>query len=252
MARKFLAQESAGSVVDVGPIPRAGSERKRDRAIRKPRISLVAAISRNRIIGFSNRLPWHLPEDLRHFRRLTLNHTILMGRKTYESIGSALPKRRNIVISRRAEFSAAGVEVVSSLETALAKCRANSRVYVIGGGEIFRETLPMADRIHLTVVYLEEHQRSLFGPFLGDRFFPTISPQEWKIKHLGERWRAQNVLSDSKRASHYGYLNSVFYRFIDLVRVQPASSAVPKEDHENFDWSNFSLVAPRERAFPRK
>ncbi|MGH9817990.1 MAG: dihydrofolate reductase, partial [Candidatus Acidiferrales bacterium] len=183
-------------------------------------MSLVAAISSSRIIGFSNRLPWHLPEDLRHFRSKTINKTIIMGRKTFESIGRPLPKRRSIVITRRSNFSTPNVESATSLQDALGMCQGNSRVVVIGGGEIFREALPLADRINLTVVYLEDHQQSLFGPFLGDRFFPTISPKEWEIQHLGPRHRATNTRLNPSARSRHGYLNNVFYRFIDLVRVR--------------------------------
>lgn len=206
-------------------------------------MSLVAAISSNRIIGFSNRLPWHLPEDLRHFRRKTINKTIIMGRKTFEAIGRPLPRRRSIVITRRSDFSTPNVETANSLQEALGMCPGNSRVFVIGGGEIFREALSVADRINLTVVYLEDHQQSLFGPFLGDRFFPTISPKEWRIQNLGPRHRAKNSRLGPLRKSRHGYLNNVFYRFIDLVRVRAWSPPQQCDVQEDFHWSQFKLAA---------
>lgn len=220
-------------------------QKKRQRLRHRPSVSLVAAISSNRIIGFSNKLPWYLPEDLRHFRSKTINKTIVMGRKTFDSIGRALPKRRNIVITRRTDISAPNVEVAGSLQTALSLCSPTSRVFVIGGGEVFREALPIADQINLTVVYLEEHQQSLFGPFLGDKFFPTISPREWRIQKLGPRHRAKTKGSRQLRNSPHGYLNNVFYRFIDLVRFRPWSPTRTTDLEEDFHWSKFRLATPQ-------
>ena len=166
-----------------------------------------------------------------------------MGRKTFESIGRPLPKRRSIVVTRRADFFIPNVETAPSLQDALQMCPGSSRVFVIGGGEIFREALPIADRINLTVVYLEDHQQSLFGPFLGDKFFPTISPKEWRIRHLGPRHRAKNSRQSPLRQSRRGYPNNVFYRFIDLVRVRAWSSRQEPEAQEDFHWSKFRRVA---------
>jgi dihydrofolate reductase len=209
------------------------------RIVRKPAISLVAAMSDNWIIGFSKRLPWHLPEDLRHFRELTIDHTIIMGRKTFESIGRALPRRRNIVVSRATSSTPPRVEPALSLADALQKCRGEDRVYVIGGGEIFREALPIADQIHLTLVYLDAPQESLFGPILGDAFFPNISPREWRIYRLGRRRAA--ILGNRHGSSQN--LKGVYYRFIDLKRVLSPRARDRTVASEVFHWSHF----PRSR-----
>lgn len=220
----------------VGP---TSTKRMRKTGVLKPGISLVVAMTKSRIIGFSNRLPWHLPEDLRHFRRLTIHRPIVMGRKTFESIGRALPKRRNIVITRRKDLQIAGVDTFGSLSEALKACGPETRVCVIGGGEIFREALPLADRINLTVIYLEEHQSSLFGPFLGDKFFPSISPREWQIEHIGPRRRAKSRSPSPNLKSPHGYLNNVFFRFVDLVRVRRPSRKSTIEDEQDFNWLRF-------------
>lgn len=116
------------------------------------RVFLVAAVAANGIIGAGNRMPWHLPEDLKHFKALTLGHPVIMGRKTHESIGKPLPGRENIVISRKPGLEIPGVSVASSLEAALALCLGEPVVFVIGGGEIYRAALPLADGIVLTEI----------------------------------------------------------------------------------------------------
>lgn len=145
-------------------------------------ISLIAAASENNVIGNSGTLPWHLPADMKHFRALTEGCPVIMGRKTYESIlrlrsghsvGRPLPKRRNIVISRRAGFVVPDCELVGSLEEALRVVRTPhpSEVFIIGGGEIYRQAMPLADRIYLTRVH---------AMCEGDAFFPEVSGEEWK------------------------------------------------------------------------
>src|SRR6478609_9051985 len=113
-------------------------------------VSLVVAAAQNNVIGKGNALPWDLPNDLKHFREVTAGHAIVMGRKTFESIGRPLPKRRNLVITRQEGYQPKGVEVFGSLEAALAAVPADEEVFVIGGGEIFKQALPGADRIYLT------------------------------------------------------------------------------------------------------
>lgn len=137
-------------------------------------ISIIVAVSENNVIGTEGKLPWRLPADLRRFKELTLGHPIIMGRKTYESIGRALPGRRNIVITRDQDFQAAGCEVAHSLEEAIkmSKVPFDSEVFVIGGGQVYREALPRADRIYLTRV----HTR-----VAGDAVFPELEKLEWKI-----------------------------------------------------------------------
>jgi dihydrofolate reductase len=129
-------------------------------------IRIIVAMSKNRVIGDSNTLIWHLPEDLKRFKQLTTDNTIVMGRKTYESIGKPLPNRRSIIITRDPEYSIEGCEVVNSLEEAL--LLSNSDCFIIGGGEIYRHAIDIADRIYLTLIDKE---------FEGDTSFPEI--KDW-------------------------------------------------------------------------
>ena len=134
------------------------------------KISLICAVSQNGVIGRDNRLPWHLPADLAHFKRLTTGHHILMGRKTYESIGKPLPNRTNIVITRQADFQAGGCLVANSLEEALGLCVNNEELFIIGGAEIYRQALPIANKIYLTYI---RHN------FEGDTFLFEIDSSVW-------------------------------------------------------------------------
>ncbi|TSA18399.1 MAG: dihydrofolate reductase [Betaproteobacteria bacterium] len=134
------------------------------------RICLVVAMAANRVIGKNNALPWHLPPDLRRFKALTLGHPVVMGRKTHESIGKPLPGRRNLVITRNRDYLVAGCEVVHSLDAALAACADAKEIYIIGGAELYRESLPHAQRLEFTEIHAE---------FDGDAHFPEYSPAEW-------------------------------------------------------------------------
>lgn len=134
------------------------------------RISLLVAASENNVIGKDNQLPWHISHDLKRFKLLTMGHHIIMGRKTHESIGKALPGRINVVITRNKDYRAEGCLLVYSVEEALMKSSEDNEVFVIGGEEIFRETLPVADRIYLTHIHKS---------FDGDAFMPEINRQEW-------------------------------------------------------------------------
>ncbi len=138
-------------------------------------VSLVVAAAANGVIGRDNRMPWHLPEDLAHFKRLTLGHPVVMGRKTYESIvaalGKPLPGRTNIVITRQIGFAAPGCTVAASLEAALGAARAADEVFVIGGAEVYRLALARADRVYLT---------RIDATFEGDAIFPALDPTEWR------------------------------------------------------------------------
>ena len=137
------------------------------------KISLVVAASQNNVIGRDNQLPWHLPEDLEYFKSVTMDKPILMGRRTFDSIGRPLPGRRNIVITRDLKWDAEGVEVVHSVDDALAAgSLANSdEIMIIGGAQIYRECLPIADRLYLTRVEAEID---------GDAFFPDIDVKKWR------------------------------------------------------------------------
>lgn len=139
-----------------------------------PKLTLVVAIAKNRVIGRDNQLPWHLPEDLAHFKAVTLGHPVLMGRKTWESLPPRfrpLPGRRNIVITRQAGYEAPGAEVAASVQAALALAGESDVVCCIGGAEIFAATLPLADTLEVTEVDLEPE---------GDTWFPVIAPAEWR------------------------------------------------------------------------
>ena len=132
-----------------------------------PRLSLIVAIAANRVIGANNALPWRLPEDMAFFKRTTLGHTVIMGRKTFESIGRALPDRRNIVVSRNPDFQAAQIERAASLDDALALVASADEVFVIGGESLFGEALERADRLLVTEIRRE---------FAGDTYFPPLPP----------------------------------------------------------------------------
>lgn len=140
-------------------------------------IALVVAIAENGVIGAGNALPWRLPSDMRHFRAITMGKPVIMGRKTWESIGRALPGRANIVVSRDPGFSAPGADVVGSLEAALALAERRGRelgaseICVLGGGEIYAQALARAHRLHVTHV---------LAACEGDTFFPAIEEGEWE------------------------------------------------------------------------
>ena len=134
-------------------------------------ISLIAALDKNRVIGKNNRLPWHLPQDLARFKALTRGHAIVMGRKTYESIGKALPGRVNIVVSTNESFSAPGCIVAGSLQTAIEISKNETEIFVIGGANLFAQALPFADKLYLTVI---DHS------FEGDAFFPEFDQKTWQ------------------------------------------------------------------------
>lgn len=136
------------------------------------KVAIVVAMARDRAIGQGNALLWHLSEDLKRFKRLTSGHSIIMGRKTYESLpNGALPNRRNIVVSHSLE-AGQGIEIARSLEEALELCRDEAYVYIIGGGEIYRQALPLASDLHLTLV--EERYPE------ADTHFPDLDWAEWQ------------------------------------------------------------------------
>jgi dihydrofolate reductase len=137
----------------------------------RPRVSIIAAVARNRVIGRDNAMPWHIPGELARFRELTMGHPIIMGRRTHQSIGRPLPGRRNIVISRDPAFVAAGCEVVSSLQAALTACSGAPEVFVIGGAQIYAAALALADRLLLTEIQAD---------FDGDTRFPDFDRASWR------------------------------------------------------------------------
>lgn len=159
-------------------------------------ISLIAAMDKNRIIGNDNRLPWHLPADLQHFKAVTLNKPIIMGRKTFDSIGKPLPHRRNMVISRQKNLHLPGCEVFSSLSDAIKAVDTNEEVMIIGGESIFRESLSLADRLYLTII---DHE------FEGDTVFPQWDKSAWKV--------ISSETYQSDESNQYGYI------FIQLEKI---------------------------------
>ena len=133
-------------------------------------ISIIVAIASNNTIGSANSMPWHLPEDFRHFKQVTMGKAVIMGRKTYESIGRPLPKRTNVVITR-SDLQIEGCRVVHSLDEAFEMFEPSEEVFVIGGAQIYEQALSKADRILLTIVH---------RPYEGDTSFPTIDPSVWE------------------------------------------------------------------------
>jgi dihydrofolate reductase len=139
------------------------------------RRSLVVAVARNGVIGRDNALPWRLPADLAHFKKVTMGHPIVMGRRTYESIGKPLPGRKNIVITHNRAYEAPGCVVVGSLDEAWAASAGADEVCIIGGTTLFAETLPIADVIHLTEVEADVE---------GDTYFPRFDRGDWNQKEI--------------------------------------------------------------------
>ena len=159
-----------------------------------PLISIIAAVSQNRALGKDNQLLWHIPQDLQRFKKLTFGHSIIMGRKTYESIGRPLPNRTNIIITRNCEFKPEGCLTVSSIKAALqlGKVKDEKEVFIIGGGQIYEQALPFADKLYLTLVE---------GDFQADTFFPDYS-------------QFKKVVFKSPTHTYQKY----HYRFLELVR----------------------------------
>jgi dihydrofolate reductase len=158
-------------------------------------IKIIVATSKNRVIGDSNSLIWHLPADLKRFKEITTGNTIVMGRKTFESIGRPLPNRRNIIITRDITYNVDGCEVVNSLEEALMLC--NNNCFIIGGGEIYSQSMSIADQIYLTQVHED---------FDGDTTFPEIG-SEWKMV------TSQDFEPDEKNRHSYSFIEYIKFGF---------------------------------------
>ena len=136
-----------------------------------PGVALIAAVATNRVIGAGNRLPWHLAEDLKRFRALTLGHAVIMGRKTWESLPRALPERQNIIVTRQRDYAVDGADIVGSFAAALAAVRLPEPAFCIGGGELYRAALPYATTLHLTEIARD---------FDGDAQFPPFERSDWR------------------------------------------------------------------------
>lgn len=139
-----------------------------------PKLSAIVATDRNGTIGRQGNIPWYLPADLKFFKRTTLGHPVIMGRKTFQSIGRPLPKRTNIVLSRDAFFSATGIAVAHNLQEALANPAVleADEVFIIGGGELYRQSMALVDTVYLTIVDATVAD--------GDAFFPKLAPEDWQ------------------------------------------------------------------------
>ena len=158
-------------------------------------ISIIVATSENRAIGKNNQLLWHLPGDLKHFKDITSGHSLIMGRKTFDSVGKPLPNRRNIVVTRQA-ITISGCEVVNSIDKALELCKDEDEVFIGGGAEIYKQAMKLTDRIYLTIVHQD---------FEADTFFPEIDSSDWK-----------EVSHEDHQPDHK---NLIAYSFITLERV---------------------------------
>jgi dihydrofolate reductase len=155
-------------------------------------ISFLVAMDNRQVIGKDNDLPWHLPADLAYFKRVTMGHSIIMGRKTHESIGRALPGRQNIILTRNSDYQVPGCEVLHSLgEVKRLNSETNQELFVIGGAELFKELLPLADRLYITHIHHD---------FEGDTFFPNLGWDEWKVSS-----REQGI-KDEKNPYDYEYV----------------------------------------------
>jgi len=161
-------------------------------------ISLIAAIGRNNELGKDNTLLWHLPADMKHFKDTTALHAVIMGRKTFESIGKPLPNRKNIVITRDVNYKQVGVEIVHSLAEALDLFPdQNEEIFIIGGAELYKQTMPIADKLYITYINAEDDE--------ADSFFPEIIPIVWnEISHKEHKRDEQN---------HFSYTFLVYEKF---------------------------------------
>jgi len=158
-------------------------------------ISIIAAIAENNVIGKDNNLIWHISEDLKRFKKLTTGHSIIMGRKTYESLPfKPLPKRKNIVISSQKGLRFEGTEIIHSIDETLNHCKNEEEIFICGGAEIYLSFLPIANRLFLTKVH---------HTFDGDTFFPEIDYSKWKIEYESE------MLFDEKSKLHYSFINYI-------------------------------------------
>lgn len=157
----------------------------------RARISLIVAMAKNRVIGADNRIPWHLPNELRLFKSLTMGHHIIMGRKTYESIGRLLPGRTSVIVTRQRDYAVPGAVIAHSIDEAIGACRGDDECFIIGGADLFRETLPIADRLYLTIVDAEPQ---------GDTFMPELDMGAWREA------RSESFAADDKHAHAYRFV----------------------------------------------
>lgn len=160
-------------------------------------INLIVAMTPQRVIGINNQLPWHMSADLQYFKKTTMGKPIIMGRKTYQSIGKPLPGRKNIIITRDKNFNSLGCEIYHSLDQAFSAFSEHSEIFVIGGAELFQQTLSLAQKLYITYVYTD---------LAGDAYFPEWSKEEW-----------QELCNEKHSADEK---NPYAYAFVILERVK--------------------------------
>lgn len=160
----------------------------------KSELTIIAAASTNNVIGFNNKLIWNIPNDLKRFKELTLGHSVIMGRKTFESLPNPLPKRRNIIVTKNKDYSRNGIEVTSNIEDAIDLCKSDSQPFIIGGGEIYSQTIEIVDKIELTRVYKD---------YQGDAFFPDIPLDKFELTN-----ESVNYLDDDS-STKYSFLTYI-------------------------------------------
>jgi dihydrofolate reductase len=154
------------------------------------KLSIIVAVAKKRVIGINNTLPWHLPEDLKRFRALTMGHHIIMGRKTYDSLGRLLPGRTTVIVTRNKDYKLEGALIAHSLQDAIGLCKADDEVFLIGGAELYQEGLKLSNKLYITEIVLDVE---------GDAYFPEYSSNEWQESareaHVSEQGLAFNYVT---------------------------------------------------------
>ncbi|WP_206367132.1 dihydrofolate reductase [Sphingobacterium sp. SGG-5] len=154
------------------------------------KITLIVAAAENNAIGKDNQMPWHLPNDFKYFKNTTLEHSVVMGRKTFDSIGKPLPERRNIILTRDQNYTSPDVDVANSVDDVLTYCRDEREIFVIGGANVYKQFISLAQKVHLTRVHTVID---------GDAFFPELSENEWQLTS------SKHHQKDGKHAFDYSF-----------------------------------------------
>jgi dihydrofolate reductase len=162
-------------------------------ATAKPRLSMIVAMAKNRVIGAKGKIPWYLPNELQLFKQVTMGHHIIMGRKTHESIGRLLPGRTTVIVTRQPDYAVPGAKIAHTLEQAVTLCAGDSEIFIIGGGELYRAAMPMADRLYLTVVDAEPD---------GDTQMPAFNPAHWQLQNTKQYSRDERHAHDYRFEVH--------------------------------------------------
>jgi dihydrofolate reductase len=159
------------------------------------KLSIIVAVAKNSVIGINNTLPWHLPEDLKRFRALTMGHHIIMGRKTYDSLGRLLPGRTTVIVTRNTDYKVEGALIAHSLQDAIALCKADDEAFLIGGAELYQEGLKLSNKLYITEIDLD---------VAGDAYFPEYSSDAWlessREAHVSEQGLAFNYVTYVRKA----------------------------------------------------